>query len=60
MGSMKQLTLRLPDDVHARLKARAEREHRSMHAELLHLIDQALSNEAPPTTSGAHRPDPSP
>jgi len=39
---MKQLTLRLPDDLHAALKARAEAEHRSMHAELLHLLEQVL------------------
>lgn len=40
---MKQLTLRLPDDVHARLRDQAEHEHRSMHAEILHLIDQGLA-----------------
>lgn len=39
---MKQLTLRLPDDVHAALKALAATEHRSIHAEILHLITEAI------------------
>lgn len=41
-GLMKQLTLRLSDDLHAKLKALAEHEHRSLHGEVLHLIEQAV------------------
>lgn len=32
---MKQISLRLPDDLHARLRAEAERNRRSLHAEIL-------------------------
>ena len=45
---MKQLTLRLPDNLHALLKDRAAREHRSMHAEILHIIEQGLARIPPP------------
>jgi plasmid stability protein len=37
---MKQLTLRLPDDLHATLKALAASEHRSLHAEILHILSR--------------------
>lgn len=39
---MKQLTLRLPDDLHALLKTLAETEDRSMHAEVLQAIKEHL------------------
>ncbi len=39
---MKQLTLRLPEALHARLKHLAETERRSLHAEILQLIEEAL------------------
>jgi hypothetical protein len=39
---VKQLTLRLPEDLHARLKNLAETERRSLHAEILKLIEEAL------------------
>lgn len=39
---MRQLTLRLPDDLHARLKDAAEGEHRSMHAEVLRAVERHL------------------
>lgn len=42
---MKQLTLRLDDDLHALLKEAAKREHRSMHAELIHLLEQAMRGD---------------
>jgi len=35
---MKQITLRLPDELHAKLKDLAEREHRSLHAQVLHIL----------------------
>ncbi|MFE4665413.1 Arc family DNA-binding protein [Streptomyces sp. NPDC056716] len=44
---MKQITLRLPDDEHARLKALAEREHRSLHAQILHMLNRSRDDHAP-------------
>ncbi|WP_189236746.1 FitA-like ribbon-helix-helix domain-containing protein [Planomonospora parontospora] len=43
---MKQITLRLPDDLHAQLKELAKHEHRSLHAQVLHIVQQAVP--APP------------
>jgi predicted transcriptional regulator len=45
-GGMKQITLRLPDDLHTQLKELAEHEHRSLHAQVLHIVQQAVP--APP------------
>ncbi|MFG2877067.1 Arc family DNA-binding protein [Streptomyces sp. NPDC048337] len=39
---MVQLTLRLPDDVHARLTAQAEKDRRSLNSEIVHLLEAAL------------------
>lgn len=39
---MKQLTLRLPDDLHARLKEASARDQRSMHAQILWLLERTL------------------
>ena len=39
---MKQLTLRLPDELHQNLKELAEREHRSLHAQIIHIIYKYL------------------
>ena len=39
---MKRLTLRMPDDLYEALKKLAEKETRSMHAEILHLIKEAI------------------
>lgn len=41
----------LPDDLHARLKERAKRNHRSMTKEVVHLIAAGLGSESP----GPHR-----
>lgn len=40
---MKNLNVRIPDELHARLKALAEREHRSLNAEIVHLLEQAVA-----------------
>ena len=37
-----QATLRLPVELHARLKQLADEERRSLHAEILVLLDEAL------------------
>ena len=38
----------LPDDLHAKLKAAAERDRRSIHAEILWLLEQQLAGLTPP------------
>lgn len=35
---MKQLNVRLPDDLHAALKELAQREHRSLHGQIVHVL----------------------
>jgi hypothetical protein len=40
---MKQISLRLPDDLHAALKAAAAREHRSLHGQIVHALNQSLA-----------------
>ena len=39
------MNLRLPDDLHARIAAAAEAGRRSLHGEILWLIEQALNEE---------------
>jgi hypothetical protein len=40
---MKQITLRLPDELHAALKAAAGQEHRSVHAQVLTYVERGLA-----------------
>ncbi|MEV4098996.1 toxin-antitoxin system HicB family antitoxin [Nonomuraea sp. NPDC049649] len=42
-GVMIRITLRLPDDVHARVVARAETERRSLNSQIVHLLEIALA-----------------
>jgi predicted HicB family RNase H-like nuclease len=42
-GVMVQLTLRLPDDIHARLVSQAEADRRSLNSEIVHLIEVSLA-----------------
>jgi hypothetical protein len=42
---MIRFTLRLPAELHARLKKAAERDRRSIHAEILWLLEGALKDE---------------
>lgn len=42
---MKQMTLRLPDDLHAALKALAESEQRSLHGQIMHLVLRAVAEQ---------------
>jgi hypothetical protein len=46
---MKQLALRLPDDLHAELVDWARRDERSLHAQILWILRQALEAERVPT-----------
>ncbi|MFD7890970.1 toxin-antitoxin system HicB family antitoxin [Streptomyces albidoflavus] len=50
---MVKLNLRLPDDLHARLRIQAAADRRSLNAEILHLIEIGLATAAPETP---HRP----
>ena len=40
---MKQITLRLPDELHAALKAAAGQDHRSVHAQVLTYVERGLA-----------------
>lgn len=42
---MAKFTLRLPDDLQESIQTRADREHRSLHAQIIHLLSEAV----PPT-----------
>lgn len=48
---MKQVSLRLPDDLHAAIKASAEREHRSLHGQIVHILGEEMreTNAIPPS-----------
>jgi predicted HicB family RNase H-like nuclease len=46
---MKHVSLRLPDDTHARLSAAAEADHRSINTMIVVLIERGL-NEQPPAS----------
>lgn len=39
---MMRITLRLPDDVHARLIAHAQTDRRSLNSQIVHLLETAL------------------
>ncbi len=45
---MVHFSLRLPGELHARLKAAAERDRRSIHAEMLYLLERGLGTETAP------------
>jgi hypothetical protein len=47
---MKKLTLLLPDDLHGELVKWAKEEKRSLHAQLLWIVQQALNTERAATT----------
>ena len=40
---MKHVNLRVPDDLHARVKAASDADRRSLNAEILWLIEQGLA-----------------
>ncbi|WP_152521054.1 FitA-like ribbon-helix-helix domain-containing protein [Nocardiopsis ganjiahuensis] len=46
---MKQISLRLPEELHAALKVLARKEDRSLHAQIIRILRQA--NDNPHTTS---------
>jgi hypothetical protein len=48
MGGMVNYTLRIPDEMYEQIKTAAERDRRSIHAEMLWLIEQQLHGLTPP------------
>lgn len=61
--AMSTLVIRnFPEHLHAQLKARAQRNHRSLNSETVVVLESALRHPAPPTLSpplklkGGHRP----
>ena len=44
---MVSFLLRLPDDLHKQLKRLAKKERRSLHSEILWLLERGLENEGP-------------
>ncbi|MFI6575930.1 FitA-like ribbon-helix-helix domain-containing protein [Nocardiopsis sp. NPDC050513] len=53
---MKQISLRLPDELHAALKDLAEQEDRSLHAQIIRILRQATDS---PRTAPVGRDSPS-
>lgn len=47
-----------PEDLHERLKERAERNHRSMTGEVIHLLSACLGSESDPTAPRRPLPPP--
>lgn len=45
---MKQLNVRLPDELHAALKSLAETEHRSLNAEIVTLLERGVEQATNP------------
>ena len=53
---MKTISLHLPDDLHAQVKAAAENDRRSLHSEVLYAIERLLAERGagqPTETRGA-------
>jgi hypothetical protein len=46
MDETTRFTLRVPDPLLERLRAAAERDRRSVHAEILYMLETALDQEA--------------
>lgn len=55
-GAMVKLNLRLPEELHTRLTARATADRRSLNSEILHLIEIGLA--AVPADAGSPSGDP--
>jgi hypothetical protein len=45
MWGMRQVLLRLPDELYDRTRAKAEREHRSLNAQIVHVLDADTAAE---------------
>jgi plasmid stability protein len=42
---MVRTTVRVPDDLYARIRAAAARQHRSIHGQMLAMLERALADE---------------
>lgn len=42
---MIRTTVRVPDDLYARIRVAAEREHRSIHGQILELLERAIRDD---------------
>lgn len=42
---MKNINVRVPDDIHALVKAAAERDRRSLNAQIVWFLDQATADQ---------------
>lgn len=42
MAEVLKFALRLPLELHGKLKAMAEREHRSLHGQIIYLLERAV------------------
>lgn len=47
MGDVIRFVLRLPPDLHAKLKSLAEREDRSLHAQIIRILRLAVADDRP-------------
>ena len=53
---MKQLQVRLPDELHTALKTLAEQDRRSLNAEIVVLLEQATADRARRSPRQQNRP----
>jgi len=51
MDDEKRVSLRLPTDLHARLVAQAKKDRRSLNSEIVHLLEVALQDGDPDSSS---------
>jgi len=49
---MIRFSLRLPDELHEAIKKLAEKEHRSIHAQIIHILTQYVLNGQHTTKQG--------
>ncbi|MGW1622694.1 toxin-antitoxin system HicB family antitoxin [Streptomyces sp. NPDC002172] len=59
-GCMVNFNLRLPDDLHAAIKAAAERDGRSAHGQMLWYLRRATESSGTPDRPGGDPATPSP
>jgi len=50
---MAKFTLRLPDDLQENIQTHADREHRSLHAQIIHLLSEAVQPTDTPSRYAA-------
>jgi hypothetical protein len=58
MTEIKRFTLRLPEELLERVRANAQRDRRSIHGQMLWLIEQGLESTAHADQAEGSSPDP--